>query len=172
MTTTTDTKILYPRHEVDWPAGPWMEEPDRVLWKDPASGLDCLMRRNPMGAWCGYVGVGPSHPAHGQGIYEIDVSVHGGVTYAEPCQEDAKETGVCHVPAPGEPEHLWWIGFDCAHAGDRVPSFGHRAAGYDVLTQLTDGLMGTMTGSGEEYRDQAYVKAEVEKLAGQLKELG
>lgn len=30
---------------------------------------------------------------------------------------------VCHVPEPGEPDSVWWFGFDCAHLGDRSPAF-------------------------------------------------
>ena len=44
-----------------WPAGPWEKEPfDYVWWQQ--DGYDCLLTRNRMGAWCGYVGVGPEHP--------------------------------------------------------------------------------------------------------------
>jgi hypothetical protein len=55
---------------------------------------------------CGYVRVPPNHPAHGQGYDSVDVSVHGGLTFAqvEPCAHD-DGTG-------------WWFGFDCAHSGD------------------------------------------------------
>ena len=48
-----------------WTRGPWDSEPDRVEWRDPASGYACLALRGPVGAWCGYVGVPEGHPAHG-----------------------------------------------------------------------------------------------------------
>jgi hypothetical protein len=87
-----------------------------------------------------------------------DISVHGGLTYADRCQGD-----ICHVPAPGEPDDVWWFGFDCAHCWDVSPG--------------TDALMKKL-GSEEPnvrrlddrtmYRDLAYVRAECESLAAQL----
>lgn len=44
--------------------GAWMQEPDKVQFEDPETGLPCLIVRNQMGALCGYVGVGPGHPLH------------------------------------------------------------------------------------------------------------
>lgn len=77
-----------------------------------------------MGHWCGYVGVPEGHPLFGQGDSDGLFAVHGGITFAGACQED-KEHGVCHAPLPGRPEKVWWLGFDCAHAGDLMP--GHVA---------------------------------------------
>ena len=133
----------------DWPVGPWDDEPeDRIEWRH--LGYPCLMRRNDSGAWCGYVGVPPGHPHHGQDdIYEGALNVHGGVTYASPCQGE-----ICHVPQPGEPHDVFWIGFDCLHAGDEAPYNGALRTLYKA-----------------EYRTRDYVKAEVESLAQQLKEL-
>lgn len=102
-----------------WGEGPWQGEPDRVEWRNPAMpGIVMLTQRNGHGAWCGYVGVPPGHPAHGKGWSDIDgkLSVHGGLTYGEACSGH-----ICHVPDPGEPEHLWWLGFDCNHGGDYAP---------------------------------------------------
>jgi len=44
----------------NWAPGPWDNEPDRVDWVH--AGLACLIVRAPVGALCGYVGVGPTHP--------------------------------------------------------------------------------------------------------------
>lgn len=49
----------------EWGVGEWTREPDKVQWKDAATGLDCLILRGPIGALCGYVGVQASHPWHG-----------------------------------------------------------------------------------------------------------
>jgi hypothetical protein len=46
-----------------WGPGPWQDEPDRLEWTH--AGLYCLMIRNDLGSWCGYVGVPPEHPLHG-----------------------------------------------------------------------------------------------------------
>src|SRR5437899_2549525 len=94
--------------------GPWSKEPNRVQFTH--AGLDCLLHRGGLAAWCGYVAVPPGHPAHGKGYDDIPVEVHGGLTYAEPCQGH-----VCHTPRPGEPEDVWWLGFDCQHFMDTAP---------------------------------------------------
>lgn len=66
----------------------------------------------------------------------------------------AEATGICHIPAPGEPERVWWLGFDCAHSGDSSPGYDNKY-GHDYGA----------------YRSVAYVKREVESLAKQLAEL-
>ncbi len=135
------------RFEKELPPGPWDGEPDKVQWPDAATGLACMIRRGPTGAWCGYVGVDESHPLHGRGYSGVDVEVHGGLTYAAAC--DGDETGICHVVDPGDPDPAWWFGFDCGHAFDLVP------------------LM-PVPGDPGVYRDQAYVTAEVQRLALQI----
>lgn len=110
----------------DWPKGPWDDEPDREYWVDEATGLPCLIRRGPLGSWCGYVGVSASHPFHGLAYQEVDedrhkafMTPHGGLTYSAPCDGDV-EGGICHVPTAGE-DDVWWFGFDCGHAFDYLP---------------------------------------------------
>src|SRR5580765_2676048 len=99
-------------HE-DWGEGPWNHEEDHYVWIDPVTGLDCMVNRGPSGAWCGYVGVPPSHPWYGMDYNDVDVEVHGGLTYGALCQEDGE---ICHVPAEGREPNVMWYGFDCAHA--------------------------------------------------------
>lgn len=127
-----------------WGRGPWDFEPDdKVVWVDAPTGLDCMIKRNSFGAWCGYVGLPPGHPHHGKDCGEIDwgtYDVHGGLTYANKCSG-----GICHVPEPGRPHDVWWLGFDCSHSQDLIPedygwSYGN-------------------------YRSQSYVVEEVTKLA-------
>lgn len=49
------------------PSGAWDDEPDKAHWIDPATDLDCMIRRSLRGgALCGYVGVPTGHPWHGQ----------------------------------------------------------------------------------------------------------
>jgi len=109
-----------------WGAGPWVGEPDRVEWRIGGAlhGLVCLAARGPSGSWCGYVGVPPGHPAHGKGydaVHELrELDVHGGLTFAAPC-DVGEHAVICHVPEPGEPDAVWWLGFDCAHAWDYSP---------------------------------------------------
>lgn len=68
-------------------------------------------------------------------------------------------TAICHVPAPGEPDDIWWFGFDCAHAGDRMP-------GMEAALRSIGGR--SLPHCGDVYRDLAYVKAECASLARQL----
>lgn len=146
-----------------WPAGPWDSEPDRIEWMTKA-GLPALMVRVDHGAWCGYVAVPPGHPDHGKHYRDVEdtIDVHGGLTYADKCSGK-----VCHVPAPGEPDDVWWFGFDCVHSGDLAPGMGGR-----MLSPLSVfGFGGSATdGYGSTYRDVAYVRREVEGLARQLAE--
>jgi hypothetical protein len=125
--------------------GPWQGEPDEHEWR--AFGLPCLMRRNGLGAWCGYVAVPRTHPWFERHYAEVPAEVHGGLTYSAVC------TGaVCHVPRPGEPEDVWWLGFDCSHYVDLSP--GLSPLGFGVT-------------AGRTYRAFGWVFAEVEKLAAQ-----
>lgn len=154
------------------PAGPWWDEPDKRHWVDPSTDMDCLMLRNGFGAWCGYVAVTEGHPwfgvSYGQALCdcpeddycyehspEAKVSVHGGLTYSDFCNEskDGEGHGICHVPLSGRPGRVWWFGFDCNHAGDLAP--GMLASGIPAFEHET-------------YRDVAYVQAECADLARQL----
>jgi hypothetical protein len=139
-----------------WGDGPWQSEPDREEWVTEV-GLPAIIRRGTFGSWCGYVAVPPGHPAHGAGE-ALPVEVHGGITYHAPCSGD-----ICHVPAPGEPDDVWWIGFDCGHYRDLQP-------GIEALMRIKypGGISGHKI---EVYRDIHYVKAECEELAKQLKAL-
>ncbi len=122
--------------------------------------------RHDLGHLCGYVAVPPGHPCYGHGyttVYEKGedgeddydkplhnpadaLTVQGGITYAEKCSGH-----VCHVPA--EPDDVWWLGFDMAHAGDRSPGM--------------EKFMTTRSGRGA-YRTVEYVRQECEDLARQL----
>ena len=139
-------------HKVDrehWPPGPWNDEPDKVNWTTKV-GFPGMIVRSSLGGLCGYVAVAKGHPAYGQNYDDVNVDVHGGLTYADACSGT-----VCHVPEPGEPDNVWWLGFDCCHAGDwHPPSYS--------------GLRDTFPYTGERYRDIAYVTEEVESLAKQL----
>lgn len=163
-------------HTVDksgWGAGPWQSEPDKRQWQDEATGLPCLIVRGPVGALCGYVGVGAQHPLHSKDYSdphcfpcgdhcsddwhsncrpESNFEVHGGLTFSGGCgHHENPGKGICHVPGEGEPDDIWWFGFDCAHYGDYAPS--NR-----ISSLARDGV----------YRDFAYVQAEVTALAKQV----
>lgn len=163
-----------------WPSrGEWDNEPDKVQFITQ-SGLPGLIVRNGSGALCGYVGIGKAHPLHGMSYSactlnpkceeetycehspEYLFSVHGGITFADVCQEN-REHGICHIPEEGEEEPLFWFGFDCSHAGDVSPS-------YDGLFGPSSQGMPTGWGGVYQYRNIEYVKKQIESLAKQLTE--
>ncbi len=159
MTMRNENGRLIDRYGGEMVDGIWHDEPDRVEFKH--AGIQCLAKRGPHGNWCGYVGVPPGHPWHGEhGInYREDslgeVDVHGGITYSAACDHD---NGICHVPEPGEPEHLFWQGFDCGGAFDLQPmvlTWSLNRGGYEGM------------GIGDVYRDLAFVTAEIKRLAEQ-----
>lgn len=192
-----------------WPRGAWDHEPDKIQWVDTATDLDCLMVRNHGGAWCGYVGVGPKHPMFEQHYEKADVDVHGGLTFADFCDEPTRERydeimarmesgrmeaarfpvgdsarflrqmepfvgdfegwvqhhmarHICHLPAPGRPAKVWWLGFDCAHSGDKSDM------AWSYIRDADPDWPKNTWRDGDEYRDRAYVEKEVTELARQL----
>jgi hypothetical protein len=140
-----------------WGDGPWQAEPDRIEWRAKDSGFPCLMLRNRIGAWCGYVGLPEGHRWFGASYDDVDVDVHGGLTFADRCMEDARplRERVCHLPRPGESDVVWWLGFDCAHHQDLAP-------GMETLFETTASPWPSV------YRDVAYVRSEVEHLSEQV----
>lgn len=115
----------------------WESEPNRKEWEHV--GLKCLvLRAQHLGHLNGYVGVPEGHPAYDRDYNEIDVEVHGGLTFGDFGDGQLR------------PKGFYWLGFDCAHLGDFVP--GQEKHG------RADGT----------YRNMVYVTAETEKLAEQL----
>ena len=169
---TTETWV----DKSDWGDGPWQEEPDRIEWRD--GEYVCLMLRNPsFGMWCGYVGLRSEHPWHGKGYDDIEgASVHGGLTFAGPCMDDDRpqRERVCHMPLPGEPEDLWWLGFDCHHYMDLAPgmrAFERRMGDeYEAKGDMKSAELFRRGPEGYTYRHVAYVRSEVEDLVAQAKE--
>jgi hypothetical protein len=155
-----ETIEYHTQDKSEWTRGPWDHEPDKVQYPDAETGPPCLIVRNPGGALCGYVGVSTGHPAFKRSYGAVDVDVHWGLTYADQCRPhgDEEGRGICHVPSAGEPDHVWWLGFDCAHSGDFTPSgtqYGH------LFEQ----------GQFEQYRDIDFVKRHVRNIARQLADM-
>lgn len=147
----TDIKTwTRPEDKEALPPGVWRDEPDKAVWIDPTTDLDCMINRNRMGALCGYVGVDPTHRLHGLEYHEHVkncphavaspymrgpkfcaceeptperiIEVHGGLTFSGSCMESEDPAeGICHVPEPGRSHDIWWFGFDCGHAWDLSP---------------------------------------------------
>ena len=163
----------------EWGEGPWVDEPDKVVWVDPATNLDCMIHRNQVGAWCGYVGVPNTHPDYGKEYDNVDVEVHGSLTYSNKCQTQAtEEHGICHVPEPGREHDIWWLGFDCAHAFDLAPQMeAHTRKMYEPGGPLADRkeehdriMEGDHLLPRTTYKDMHYAMHEVENLAIQINE--
>jgi hypothetical protein len=110
------------------------------------------------------VGVAEGHPLHGVDYSAgraSDIGVHGGLTFADRCTGDPEGHTICHVADEGEPDKVWWFGFDCAHLGDLSP--GMRARERE---------MGWHEPAGDTYKPLGYVRDECRKLAAQLKAVG
>lgn len=148
----------------EWGDGPWQNEPDKIQFK--VGKYDALIVRSELsGALCGYLGVPEEHPWYGKDYSELEVSVHGGLTYAAPCQEyeDAEMTGICHVPVPGDPDNIWWLGFDTAHLEDVTPAFDQR-----MRETLPD--YSSLWPVSRSYKNVNYIKEEIQQLALQAEE--
>ena len=129
---------------------PWEHEPDREEWVHELTGYKCTVWRHPtLGSLNGYVAIPKGHRVWGKGYDDVDVEVHGGLTYAD---ED-KETGE------------WVFGFDCSHGGDLSPKILATLMKYTEL----DGVSIDFKLRTEVYRTFEYVKKEVCSLARQLK---
>lgn len=149
--------------------GPWRDEPDKAQWIDTVTDLDCLAVRNHVGAWCGYVGVQPGHKWHGVNYFDIKfpLTVHGGLTFSNFCAEgEGTEEGrfICHIPAPGRPDNVWWLGFDCAHPMDLRPR------DEEIEKELGLPPLAGLYGRPPVYRDFKYVQSECAGLALQIRD--
>lgn len=114
------------------------------------AGLKCVVTGGDHQGRCGYVRVPPSHPALGKEYDELEVEVHGGLTFgaAEPCE---------HEDGRG-----FWFGFDCAHLGDG-----------DVLWEpgFEPEVLRRYSFSKGHFWSLAEVAEETERLAKQLAEM-
>ena len=136
--------------KTNWKRGPWDDEPDKVQFVT-ANGMPALVVRGPFGALCGYVGVSSNHPFFGKKWDDIDVSVHGGITFTNKCDPhpEAEKKGICHLVEEGEDDNIWWLGFDCGHSYDFCPAYDLPGFGF----------------YGQSYKNLAYVKREIENLS-------
>ncbi len=152
-----------------------------MAWKDAATGYECIMlRERPGGYLRGFVGVEPGHPLYGFDHdavpAELDVEVHGGLTYSAVCQDGPSPQRrliyevrrICHVPVGYVPvvnatnhrpahDAAWWFGFGCNHVYDIVPN--ERLDRRRFLAHET----------GAAFRDEAYVYGQIVDLAAQFR---
>jgi hypothetical protein len=146
--------------------------PDVLLAKGVHEGYEWEVTSNRLGYRCGYVRVPQGHPWHGQGYDDVRTAggdwpdVHGGLTFAEADTDCGK----------GGEDSAWWLGFDCAHAGDapdpELPGsevmmrHGLAPATLDQFTEMYD------HGYRDVVRSTEYVAAECRKLADQAAAAG
>ena len=153
-------------------------EADKVAWLDPQTGYECIVMRDGKNGYLrGFVGLPRSHPLYGfdhDAIpSDLGIEIHGGLSYSKPCDVPAtrivwvkgEAVRVCHqtfrpmtVPGINATDHkphddAWWLGFDCNHPGDLIPTKDHNP---------------TVDGVRPVYRDDDYVVNEVLNLASQL----
>jgi len=115
---------------------------NNLLSGGESEGFAWCVLSNSVGFRCGYVAIPSDHP-----WYELDYDTlsthchcHGGLTFSELS------------------DSYWWIGFDCAHAGDAPdPQLSDRYYRFGFVKD-TDVI-----------RDQAYVEAECLRICQQAK---
>lgn len=130
--------------------GPWANEPDRVDFR--VYGYACVVARGGLNAWCGYVPVPPTHPAHGATDCS-GFSVHGGVTHTGPMPLVVMRVQDAMLTVPS---NWWWIGFDCGHGG------------LDFAPDMAEWPRWLWLQSRGTYRTLAYAMVETTLLAWQL----
>jgi len=118
--------------------------PERLLAKGEHMGFEWEVTNNRRAYRCGYVRVPAGHPWHGREYDDLDVYVHGGLTFSAPDADCGRGGG----------DNAWWVGFDCGHAGD-------------APDPELDGFSGSMIFPGDTVRSQRYVEAECRLLCAQ-----
>jgi hypothetical protein len=78
----------------------------------------------PRGWGNGYVLIPVGHPMHGKYYDDIDVEVHGGLTFSELAEENMKEWSGGKII--DEDLGSWIVGFDTAHYGDNETNWGFQ----------------------------------------------
>lgn len=157
---------------------------DKLAWRDEATGYECIIMRDTRDGYLrGFVGVEATHPLYGFEHRalpaDLDIEVHGGITYSAICQHGPSPAprlvqearSICHVqtrPAIYDPvvsatdhrpqhDDAWWFGFDCNQLYDKVPG------------KVGDPARFLSAEIGTTFRDEAYVYEQVVDLAAQLR---
>ncbi len=157
---------------------------DKLAWRDEATGYECIIMRDTRDGFLrGFVGVERAHPLYGfehEAVpAELDIEVHGGLTYSAICERgpsprprlSREALSICHVPRRSaghdsvvnatdhRPQHddAWWFGFDCNALYDKVPG------------RVGDPTPFLAAETGRTFRDEAYVYDQVVDLAAQLR---
>lgn len=98
------------------------------------ASLRCKAIQGPFGI-NGYVAVPKNHPAWGKSYYDVDVEVHGGLTFGKQGEEDNEKW---------PDSELYWFGWDTAHGFSGHWSLEDVVAENNRLaTQLSNCLQGS-----------------------------
>lgn len=152
---TSDEKKLW------WGYGEWCEEPDLVEFEH--CGFKCIVFRQASRETCeefhmsgghltGYVAIDKDHTFYGKDAYHLYLDVHGGITFAEIGNEE-----------------LFFIGFDCAHAGDITPSMEMLKKKYSNEIYQVPEQFKHLSLFNPTYKNIAFAVGECKYLAEQLK---
>ena len=114
------------------------DHPDFPLAKGVQEWFEWEVTGNGIGYRCGYVRIPPGHPWHGKNYDDMRTvdgdwpDVHGGLTFAGPDTDCGK----------GGEDNAWWLGFDCAHAGDapdpELPGYLDQVGALGGVVRTTD----------------------------------
>lgn len=147
-----------------WGNGGWIQEPDLITfsYKD----FMCLISRSGFfntdienrygfgGHLCGYVEIPFDHPYYGKDYSVMKIDVHGGLTY---CDYDN--------------HNKYFIGFDCAHIFDYVPSvefnYEHRKLNQDNSSDFLK-YFGDIFQNATVYKNIIYCINECKSMVDQL----
>ncbi len=129
-----------------------VNHPENVLAKGTHKGFEWIVTNNGSGYRCGYIRVPKGHPWRGKDYDEIDLDVHGGLTFGEPDLPCDKA---------GE-DDAYWLGFDCAHGFD-APDPKLTNSDRVHIRALRGETFGTV-------RTQEFAEAECRSLCEQAKE--
>jgi len=81
-------------------------DPSGTIYKDfMVLGVRCLIMRGP-GALCAYLGIPLNHTLAYKDYDDVDLDVHGGLTFAGSGEDGYR------------PKGYWWFGWDYAHSND------------------------------------------------------
>jgi len=148
-----------------WGYGEWVEEPDEAEFEH--NGILCKVIRSVAheypntkymfgGHFCGYCRIPKNHVDYDhKKPFDLGYDVHGGITYGKLDENEE-----------------YWIGFDCAHAGDIVPSLeaskkirGEDEGIIELKLQFPDSPVWRIA-----YRNIRFVVSECKSLAEQIAE--
>lgn len=152
-----------------WGKGEWCDESDLVEFEH--FGLKCKVIRQATpepdtkelhmfgGHLCGYVSIDKDHAYYEKNYSDLDLEAHGGITFG-----DFHDDG------------LYWIGFDCGHCMDVIPSMQFLKKKYNFFEG--DSILDEIRKRHKDnplfnptYKNISYAIEECKSLAEQLDKL-